>query len=174
MLERTPLLIGLRGAKMLKAVVISADRDLGQTIRRDLLETSHVAGLWICERYPAQMDLARLLWSYVPDVVFVSTECLESAMRVAQQVREMMPHVSVIAVGPVCDGETLNVILEACVDQFLASPLQSDYLSGFLANLHQKMQAEGYRGPGVLVLPRRAATSTVHSRLLDSNEAGVL
>lgn len=107
---------------MLRSILICPDPELCAELHKAVAETQAASVVRLIERYPAEVELARILRAHAPQIVFLSIDSMELAIRIAGQIEQIVPGCQVIAVGRSCDAETLMMVMRAGIREFVAYP----------------------------------------------------
>ena len=91
------------------------------------------------ERYPAHLDLTRMLRSHAPHAVFVGVDCAEQANTIASHIEKLTPGVQVVAVGRSCEPAMLMEIMRAGIREYLASPFEKECVLACLRRLNENL-----------------------------------
>lgn len=87
------------------------------------------------ERYPGDLDLARLVRASSPQVIFLSVESLGEALAVAKSVEAHTPGLPIAAVHRTCDPSILIEVMRAGVREFLYPPFSPASLAEVLLRI---------------------------------------
>lgn len=107
---------------MLRSVVISPDVELAERLEELMLRVGRVGVAKAVDRYLKGHDLERFLRANAPQVIFVSTESLNSAIEVIAGAQTLFPGVQFVAIDRVADPNILLDLMRAGVREFLAYP----------------------------------------------------
>jgi len=117
--------------------VICPDRALAEQLGAALEKTGAVAVWRRLDRYPAPSEMARLLRSGAPQVVFVSLSSLQDAVAVARAVELNAPGVQIAAIHDACPTELLLEVMRAGVREFLHPPFQTQALREAISRIQE-------------------------------------
>jgi pilus assembly protein CpaE len=167
---------------MLRSVIISPDVQLAERLEEVMLRAGRIGLAKSTNRYLSGHDLERFLRANAPQVIFISTESLNSAIEVIAGAHAVFPGVQFVAIDRVADPNILLDLMRAGVREFLAYPFDE----ATFAATAQRLESVLERNPAALdesdnvlaFLPAKAGcgTSTIAlntaialSRLPDMN-----
>lgn len=84
------------------------------------------------DRYPADRDVPGIVRAYGPQLFFLDTSDLDSALRVASGVAEQAPGTQIVAFDRVCDSRALIRLMHAGIREFVEVPEALDELGRVL------------------------------------------
>jgi pilus assembly protein CpaE len=126
-IERTgfSVYVGVKGGDTLRSLVICPDRALAGQLQ-SALAAMPVVIVGVVEHYPSEKELARLLRTLAPQLVFLSVEDLAPAARVAREVELNAPGVPVLSLGQTIAPEVLLEMMRAGACEFLQAPFEAE------------------------------------------------
>ena len=130
----------MRKETTLRALLVCPDKELTDLLQAALTKAEGVTVVRALDRYPSQAELARLLRSATPDVVFVSLRSLEEALAVARGVDVHVSGIQVAAIHDSCDSSLLLEVMRAGVREFLHPPFYLPALREALLRIHNLLK----------------------------------
>ena len=124
---------------MLRTAITPPDTELAAYLHRVLGDIDNISVVRIVDRYPAQIDLTRMLRSLAPQALFVCAESPDDATTVASHVEKVMPGIQVIAVGRSCEPATLMEIMRAGIREYLAAPFERRCVTECLKRVNENL-----------------------------------
>jgi pilus assembly protein CpaE len=106
-------------------------------LARSLAASGRVQVLRELDRYPEEVDLVRLIRAHAPDLLFVSVEMLDEAMRVYRMLERHSFELPMVAVGRSCEPSILLEIMRAGIREFLALPFEQSEVRETLSHLSE-------------------------------------
>src|SRR5579862_7013308 len=148
---------------MLRTVIIGPDARQAQLLENAL---SALANELVVSRivlnYPDESELIRILRTYAPEVIFLSFEKGESALKVVERVAQEVEGVQFVAYHRDCDAATLREIMRAGVRELVAEPFELSALVESLRNvkalIEQKPPLYTAKGRIYSFLPAKAGS----------------
>lgn len=125
---------------MLRAVIISPDKDLADRLENVLYEVGRVGIVRRLDRHPAEADLARFLRVHAPEVVFLGVDSVVAAQEMVAAIESYVPGLQVVAVSRVCDPKVLLELMRCGVREFLSSPFDIAAVGLAVDRLAQQLQ----------------------------------
>lgn len=125
---------------MLRSVIISPDAQLAERLEEVMLRTGRIGLVKSTDRYLAGHDLERFLRANAPQVIFVSTESLNSAIEVIAGAQAIFPGVQFVAIDRVADPNLLLDLMRAGVREFLAYPFDESSLAATAQRLESVLE----------------------------------
>src|SRR5689334_4496340 len=121
---------------MLRTVIIGPDARQAQLLEKALSALANELSVarTILD-YPDEGELVRVLRTYAPEVIFLSFEKGELAMKVAERVAQEVEGVQFVAYHRDCDAATLREIMRAGVRELVAEPFELSALVESLRNV---------------------------------------
>ena len=141
---------------VLKSVVISPDGDLVNQLDVAFQDMGGIVILKDLDHYPHEHELARVLRTNVPHVVFLGISDLEKALETAQIIEKESPGVQVVAFHSQADPKILLQLMRAGIREFVAPPFHH----GSLSDAFTRVREQAERRP-----PADAKTDMVYSFL---------
>jgi pilus assembly protein CpaE len=148
---------------MLRTVIIGPDARQAELLEKAL---SALANELTVSRvlldYPDDGELIRALRTYAPEVIFLSFERPDLAMKVAERVTQEVEGVQFVAYHRDCDAQTLREIMRAGVRELVAEPFELSALVESLRNVkalvEQKPPLYSAKGKIYSFLPAKAGS----------------
>ena len=125
---------------MLRSVVICPDPEMGAKLDQALQATGAVAVLRNANDYPEPADLSRMLRANAAEVLFLSFERLDLALRVVQLVEHESSQVQIVAVNRTMDPQILRESMRAGIREFLVDPFDKEPLWESLRHLKDLLE----------------------------------
>src|SRR5450755_1707774 len=126
---------------MLRTVIIGPDARQAQLLEKALgalaNELTVIRTLLV---YPDEGELIRTLRTHAPDVIFLSFEKGENAMKVVERVNQEVEGVQFVAYHQDCDATTLREIMRAGVRELVAEPFELSALVESLRNVKTQVE----------------------------------
>jgi len=122
---------------MLRAIVVSPDQELGESLEDLFYELGHIGVSRNLERYPTTLDLTRVMRAHAPHVIFVSIVDLAKALDLVREVETSHPGVQFVAIHRVCEPPVLLELMRAGVREFLAPPFDRQVVLELAARLEE-------------------------------------
>ena len=149
---------------MLRSVIISPDVELAERLEELMTRAGRVGVAKTIDRYFGGHDLERFLRANAPQVIFIGTESLSSAIEVIGAAQTVFPNVQFVAIDRVADPNILLDLMRAGVREFLAYPFDP---STFIATA-ERLEALLQRNPAasdesdhvLAFLPAKAGSGT--------------
>lgn len=113
---------------MLRAIVVSPDQELGEMLEDLFCELGHISVTRNLDRYPAALDLTRVMRAHAPHVIFVSIVDLPKALELVREVEGSHPGVQFVAIHRICEPPILLELMRAGVREFLAPPFDRQHV----------------------------------------------
>lgn len=107
---------------MLRALIISPDSILAESLIRALEHAAGVAVLQVAGHYPIASELARILRVQSPDLIFLDAQHSERAAEAARFIQITESGCQIIATHTSCQSELLLPLMQAGVREFVLSP----------------------------------------------------
>lgn len=121
---------------MLRTVIIGPDARQAQLLENALGALANELSVGrILLDYPDENELIRTLRTYAPEVIFLSFEKGELAMKVVEHVAHEVEGVQFVAYHRDCDPATLREIMRAGVRELVAEPFELSALVESLRNV---------------------------------------
>lgn len=114
---------------MIRAVIISPDRDLADRLQNALTNSHRVAVARRTDAYLEETELSRMLRAAAPEVVFVCVDALDRAVATAHAIDQQSPGTQVVAISRTCDAQTLLEAMRAGMREFLSPPFEPGLIS---------------------------------------------
>ncbi len=148
---------------MLRTVIIGPDARQAQQLEKAL---SALANELTVSRtlltYPDEGELIRTLRTYAPEVIFLSFEKSDFAMKVVERVAQEVEGVQFVAYHQDCDAATLREIMRAGVREVVSEPFELSALVESLRNVktlvEQKPPMYSAKGRIYSFLPAKAGS----------------
>jgi pilus assembly protein CpaE len=131
----------------LRTAIVAPDQELAQYLQRVLADTSGIHIVRTVAGYPNAIDLARMLRSHAPQIVFLSVISASDATNIAAQIEEIMPGVQVVAFGQSCDPNTLMEIMRAGIREYIAAPFEPVCLKECLRRVSENLNRRPISSP---------------------------
>jgi pilus assembly protein CpaE len=122
---------------MLRGVLISPDRRLGDQLVSAVLESHQVEIVRRMETYPNAVDLGRFLRATAPELVFLSIETRQTALESAKLIESLAPGTQIVAINRTCDPPTLLETMQAGIREFLSPPFEPAPLAETLKRISE-------------------------------------
>jgi pilus assembly protein CpaE len=107
---------------MLRAIIVSPDKELGGELEDLFFELGHIGVTRNLERYATALELTRVMRAHAPHVIFVDISELPKALALVREVEAAHPGVQFVAIHRVCEQQALLEIMRAGIREFLAPP----------------------------------------------------
>jgi len=148
---------------MLRTVIIGPDARQAQQLEKALSALANELTVSrILLAYPDEGELIRTLRTHAPEVIFLSFEKSEFAMRVVERVWQEVEGVQFVAYHRDCDPATLREIMRAGVRELVAEPFELSALVESLRNVktlvEQRPPTYSSRGRIYSFLPAKAGS----------------
>jgi len=148
---------------MLRTVIIGPDARQAQLLENALSAlTNELSVARVVLDYPNDGELVRILRTYAPDVIFLSFERADLAMKVAERVAQEVEGVQFVAYHRDCDAATLREIMRAGVRELVAEPFELNALVESIRNVKtlvdQKPPMYSAKGRIYSFLPAKAGS----------------
>ena len=148
---------------MLRTVIIGPDARQAQQLEKALSALANELTVSrILLAYPDEGELIRTLRTHAPEVIFLSFEKSEFAMRVVERVWQEVEGVQFVAYHRDCDPATLREIMRAGVRELVAEPFELSALVESLRNIktlvEQRPPTYSSRGRIYSFLPAKAGS----------------
>jgi pilus assembly protein CpaE len=125
---------------MFRCIIISPDRVLAAELKHHILQTGRLAISRILPEYPSELELSRVVKTYMPQTIFVSTESVGSVVAIAGLLETILPGAQVVAAGRESDTAVLMTLMRAGVREFVASPFESDALNACISRVEDNLR----------------------------------
>ncbi len=109
---------------MLRAVAICPELGMMEPLVRSLAATGRVHAPRELDTYPEEVDLIRVIRAHAPDVLFLSVECFDEAMRIYRALQRHSFELPVVAIGKSCEPAVLLDVMRAGIREFLSLPFE--------------------------------------------------
>src|SRR5437764_689798 len=114
---------------MLRTVIIGPDARQAQQLEKSLSAlASELSVSRVLHSYPDESELIRTLRTYAPEVIFLSFEKGELAIKVVERVAAEVEGVQFIAYHQNVDATTLREIMRAGVREVVSEPFELNAL----------------------------------------------
>lgn len=148
---------------MLRTAIIGPDAKQATQLEKALSALANELTVSrILLNYPDEGELIRTLRTYAPDVIFISFERGETAMKVVERVNQEVEGVQFVAYHRDCDAATLREIMRAGVRELVAEPFELSALVESLRNVktlvEQKPPMYSSKGRIYSFLPAKAGS----------------
>ena len=148
---------------MLRTVIIGPDARQAQLLEKALSALANELSVSrVLLNYPDEGDLIRTLRTYAPEVIFLSFEKGDLAMKVVERVFQEVEGVQFIAYHRDCDAGTLREIMRAGVRELVHEPFELSALVESLRNVkmlvEQKPPMYSAKGRIYSFLPAKAGS----------------
>jgi pilus assembly protein CpaE len=121
---------------MLRTVIIGPDARQAQLLEGALSALANELSVSrVVLDYPNEGELIRTLRTYAPEVIFLSFERGDLAMKVVERVAQEVEGVQFVAYHRDCDAATLREIMRAGVRELVAEPFELSALMESLRNV---------------------------------------
>ncbi len=120
---------------MLRAIIISPDRDLSQQLETALSEVGHVGVTRNIDHYPSVEDFDRVIRAQAPQLLFLSTEVMETATALITHTLDAAPGIQIVGLSRQADSEILIMAMRAGVREFVSLPIQMGSLRESLTRM---------------------------------------
>jgi pilus assembly protein CpaE len=121
---------------MLRTVIIGPDARQAQQLEKSLGALANdLTVSRVLSSYPDEGELIRTLRTYAPEVIFLSFEKSDLAMKVVERVAQEVEGVQFVAYHRDCDPATLREIMRAGVRELVAEPFELSALVESLRNV---------------------------------------
>ena len=91
---------------MLRAIIISPNRELSGELHRAAAQFNTVTVIRVVDHYPSIVELTRIVRAHAPQVVLIATESVSSVTAAAVHLEQVSPGVQIIAAGRNCGSDT--------------------------------------------------------------------
>jgi len=148
---------------MLRTVIIGPDARQAQLLEKALgALVNELTVARVLLNYPDEGELIRTLRTYAPQVVFLSFERSDLAMKTVERVTQEVEGVQFVAYHRDCDASTLREIMRAGVRELVAEPFELSALVESLRNVktlvEQKPPMYSAKGRIYSFLPAKAGS----------------
>jgi len=121
---------------MLRTVIIGPDAKQGQQLANALSALANDLSIGrVLLDYPDEGELIRTLRTHAPDVIFLSFEKSDLAVKTVERVTQEVEGVQFVAYHRDCDAATLREIMRAGVRELVAEPFELSALVESLRNV---------------------------------------
>jgi pilus assembly protein CpaE len=128
---------------MLRTVIIGPDARQAQQLEKALgALASELAVSRVMHSYPDEGELIRTLRTYAPEVIFLSFEKSEIAIKVVERVVQEVEGVQFVAYHQDCDAATLREIMRAGVREVVSEPFELSALVESLRNVKMLVESK--------------------------------
>ncbi len=107
---------------MLRAMIVSADRESADRLTAALAETGRAAVVRALVRYPSETELMRVLRAHAPQLFFLDVGPVQEALTLISTLIACAPAAQILAFDRRCDQRTLLALMRAGVREFIAVP----------------------------------------------------
>ncbi|MBE0659612.1 MAG: hypothetical protein IH602_18105 [Bryobacteraceae bacterium] len=111
---------------MLRGLLICPDTELSEALVLALEETKQVALVKEVDRYPADLELMRIVMAHAPQVLFASAESLTKLYEIVKSVEANAQGIQVVAIGRNCEPTLLLELMRAGIREFLPLPFERE------------------------------------------------
>ena len=122
---------------MLRAIIVSPDKELGGGLEELFVELGHVGVTRNLQRYPTALELTRVMRAHAPHVIFVGIGELPKAMALVREIEAAYPGVQFVAIHRVCEQPVLLELMRAGIREFLAPPFNRQAVLELTARLRE-------------------------------------
>src|SRR5689334_19633359 len=121
---------------MLRTMIIGPDAKQAEQLERALgaLANELIIGRTL-PSYPDEGELVRALRTHAPEVIFLSFEKSDFAVKVVERVAQEVEGIQFVAYHRDCDPATLREIMRAGVRELVAEPFELSALLDSLRNV---------------------------------------
>jgi pilus assembly protein CpaE len=137
---------------MLNAVIVCPDSHLREELEARLRCFGSVRLLRAFIDYPDSYGFTHLAGSWVPDVVFVSTESLDRALAAVPIFEREHPGIQVVGIDRENPARGLIEMIRAGVREFISAPFHAAELNDVLQRLSQRLQTRPPAEPATPVI----------------------
>jgi len=121
---------------MLRTVIIGPDAKQAQQLEKALSALANELNVVrILSNYPDEGELVRILRTHAPEVILLSFENSEVAVKIVERVSQEVEGVQFVAYHRDCDAATLREIMRAGVREMVAEPFELSALVESLRNV---------------------------------------
>jgi pilus assembly protein CpaE len=121
---------------MLRTVIIGPDAKQAQQLEKALSALANELNVVrILSNYPDEGELVRILRTHAPEVILLSFENSELAVKIVERVSQEVEGVQFVAYHRDCDAATLREIMRAGVREMVAEPFELSALVESLRNV---------------------------------------
>lgn len=121
---------------MLRTVIIGPDAKQAQQLEKALSALANELNVVrILSTYPDEGELVRILRTHAPEVILLSFENSELAVKIVERVSQEVEGVQFVAYHRDCDAATLREIMRAGVREMVAEPFELSALVESLRNV---------------------------------------
>ena len=121
---------------MLRTVIIGPDAKQAQQLEKALSALANELNVVrILSTYPDEGELVRILRTHAPEVILLSFENSEVAVKIVERVSQEVEGVQFVAYHRDCDAATLREIMRAGVREMVAEPFELSALVESLRNV---------------------------------------
>ena len=121
---------------MLRTVIIGPDAKQGQQLVKALSALANELSVGrVLLDYPDDGELIRTLRTHAPEVIFLSFERSDLAIKIVERVAQEVEGVQFVAYHQDCDATTLREIMRAGVRELVAEPFELSALVESLRNV---------------------------------------
>ncbi len=125
---------------MLRAIVVSPDRELSERLEDLFCQLGQIAITRSVDRYPTALDLTRIMRAHSPHVIFVGISDLNAALELVREVETSNPGVQFVAIHRICEPPVLLELMRAGVREFLAPPFESQTVIEVIERLRENAE----------------------------------
>jgi DNA-binding NarL/FixJ family response regulator len=121
---------------MLRTIIIGPDAKQAQQLEKALSALANELTVGrILPNYPDEGELVRTLRTHAPEVIFLSFEKSDFAVKVVERVTQEVEGVQFVAFHRDCDPATVREIMRAGVRELVAEPFELSALVESLRNV---------------------------------------
>jgi pilus assembly protein CpaE len=91
------------------------------------------------DRYPAELELMRIVMAHAPQVLFVSSESLTKLYEIVKTLEGQAKGIQVVAIGRQCEPTLLLELMRAGIREFLASPFERETVFQALTRVEEML-----------------------------------
>lgn len=125
---------------MLRAVIISPDKDLGDRLEKVLYEVGRFGIVQRLDHHPNEADLSRFLRVHAPEVIFLGVDSVPDAQRLVTAIESHVAGLQVVAVSRVCDPKVLLELMRCGIREFLSVPFDTSAVCLAVDRVAQQLQ----------------------------------
>ena len=111
---------------MLRSIIISPDHALVSELKSAISAVGSMGEPRVLDNYAGRVQLSRALRAHAPQIVFISTDSVQRAISIAEQLEQILPGIQVVAVGGSSTPDTFMALMRGGIREFLATPFDPD------------------------------------------------
>jgi len=111
---------------MLRALVISPDKQLADSLSQVLGQLGSVAVVRQMDVYPSADELGRVVRAVAPEVAFLSVDLMPNVIATVKELESLAPGIQYIAISRDCDPQVLLDAMRIGIREFVSAPFQAN------------------------------------------------